>query len=388
MLLYKEISPKHIVFCLIWLLLCFAAVVPYYEQLNKVALYVLIPLVFVLTFICVTPKIPNRYFTGLSVLYGWVCFTAFFAYNAEVAQVELHQVLGCVLLCYILASWAKYPKAIPWIYSIYIFLFSGAVYYAYNGILEGGLDLIGRVRVGDDILNANKLAYYTFYLTFVFFILGEIPLHGLLQKVFRVLYWSCFPIIIGIAIATGSIQVPILIIPFAVSLLCIRYWGTKESHKIWQRILLIVILAGAFIYIVPKIMELIEASTLGSRIAAGGSTEERLTLLKEAWALGLEYPLVGVGPGNFRLFSSPALFSHNTYVELFANTGFIGMLIYLILTTSFCIKCWRDKEWYFLLFGLFYIAYQFFYVFYADLWLMGFWIIVITHEDTAHTYRT
>ena len=388
MLIDKEILPKHIVFSLIWLMLCFTAVVPYYEQLNKVALYVLIPFSSVLTFISVSPKIPNKYFIGFGILYAWVCLSALFAFDAEVAKVELHQILGCFIFSYIIASWAKYPKAALWLYSIYIFLFLGAIYYAHTTILEGSLDSIGRVRVGDETLNANKLAYYTFYLTFALFVMGEIPLPALLHKIFRVLYWLCFPIIIGIAIATGSIQVPVLIIPFAGLLLCIRYWGTKENHKTWHRILLILILVAAFIYIVPKIVELLSESTLGSRIESGGSTEERLTLLKEAWATGLEHPLWGVGPGNFRLFSSPTLFSHNTFVELFANTGFMGMLIYIILATSFSIKCWRDREWHFLLFGLFYIAYQFFYVFYTDLWLMGFWILAMTHEDTTHTYRS
>ena len=49
---------------------------------------------------------------------------------------------------------------------------------------------------------------------------------------------------------------------------------------------------------------------------------------------------------------------------------------------------YRDKEYlYFAVFGIFFIIDQIFYVFYADLYLISFFILVATHSETYHQKR-
>ena len=103
-------------FGLTLVLLCYVFFTPYYEQLNTTSLYILCPFMCVLAFVQKPRLWPNRYFKWLIILYLWVAFTAVGAYDSEPAIRELHQILGCVLLTYIIAQWGQYQKAIPWLY--------------------------------------------------------------------------------------------------------------------------------------------------------------------------------------------------------------------------------------------------------------------------------
>lgn len=391
--LAKIVTPRMWAFALTWVLLCFTVFMAYYEQYNVISLYVFYPLMTVIAFIQKPKIFPNNYFKWLIILYIWVSFTTVGAYDTNVALRELHQILGCILATYIFAQWAQYRKAIPWLYAVFIVLFIGAVHYARTSILEGNYDLIGKERVSDDLLNANTIAYFTFYLTFVIFILGDIIHTPLLRTLFRAGYFLTFPIIYWVAMATASVQVGAIIAPFSVVLLFFRYWGTKEEHKLWLRFLLVLSLIAVVYKLAPILMTEIMDSRLGARLDTGGTSANRLQLVRESFSVGLHHPLIGVGPGNFRLFSFEQVFSHNTYLELFANTGFIGMLIFIGLTFSFCWtqwKRWREKRqliyFIFLVFGIFFIGYQFFYVFYTDLRLMAFWMLVVTHSETYYSH--
>ena len=51
--------------------------------------------------------------------------------------------------------------------------------------------------------------------------------------------------------------------------------------------------------------------------------------------VGLEHPLTGVGPGNFVLFNPYMAFSHCTYTEQFACSGFPGLILYVMLVLGF-----------------------------------------------------
>ena len=136
------ISQRRILFGICWIILSIASIVPYYEQLNRICLYVLLPLAFLLSFIQ-SPRLKfNKYFFGLILLYTWISFTALFAYDTEVAIKELHKILGCIMITYIISNWAQRSKAIPWLYGVYVLLFLGAIYYAVTSILMGDFSVI------------------------------------------------------------------------------------------------------------------------------------------------------------------------------------------------------------------------------------------------------
>lgn len=63
----------------------------------------------------------------------------------------------------------------------------------------------------------------------------------------------------------------------------------------------------------------------------GNSFSQRKWLRQEAWRLFKLNPIVGVGIGQFRFYAATYgvdLYAHNNFLEILANTGLIGFIIY------------------------------------------------------------
>lgn len=384
-----KIDVKNILFYVTVILLWFTAFAHYQsESMNHLALYAVTPCIVVITLLQRFSFRVGRWFGVLMILYIWVGLMSIFAFNKEVAATEMHQILGCILFSFIVASLAQDLKHVPWLYSLYIILFGCAIWYAKREILP--YVTWGEERVMDEMLNANTLAYYTFFYTFITFLLGEIIQSTSWKNVFRIVFFTSIPVVYWVAIATASRQVLLICAPLVVIMLVYRYLINKDTPK-WQKIIAIFAIIAMFSYALPRAIQIYQESRLSERNEMTIQEDERVILFREAIQVGCEHPLSGVGPGNFRLFSSPQLFSHCTYTELFANTGIIGALIYIIMVGAFCWiswKRWRQTKdavhFSFLLFGCFYAIYQFFYVWYINNWLISFFILVCTHSDVYY----
>src|SRR5262245_5917923 len=64
---------------------------------------------------------------------------------------------------------------------------------------------------------------------------------------------------------------------------------------------------------------------------SSGSAQERVALLDRGLDLILRHPIVGLGMGNFHIYSIHEKVAHNGYVETAAELGVIGLLAYLII---------------------------------------------------------
>jgi len=70
------------------------------------------------------------------------------------------------------------------------------------------------------------------------------------------------------------------------------------------------------------------------------TAQSRIELWGTAWEISKDYPIFGVGPGNFAhnlKFYSPSqgrLGAHNSYLQALAETGFIGLALYVTLFIS------------------------------------------------------
>ncbi len=75
-------------------------------------------------------------------------------------------------------------------------------------------------------------------------------------------------------------------------------------------------------------------------IAAAGSSEARLKLLKDSITITLHHPLFGVGPGNFPVEQNNLAVArgedgmwhlpHNTYTQISSEMGFPGLILYIV----------------------------------------------------------
>ena len=117
---------------------------------------------------------------------------------------------------------------------------------------------------------------------------------------------------------------------------------------------------------------------------AGDERKEKLSL---AIKLGFDNPLFGVGAGNFATRSIHG-FSHNSFGEIFANNGVMALFVYLtiyyrfIKEILFAFKNETINRFNIALFVSFLISwfcYEFFYVFYLDQEMFGFFFLVISH---------
>lgn len=367
----------------------YASVVSLTTELNSIALYVAIPIAFILSLLASGKVIINSFIKLYIYLCLWLLFTSLLATDTTVAFREMRQVLGALMLSYIVSVGASDDKMRPWMYIAFITLYISAIYYASTNILYVGWDISGQDRLSDDVLNANKLAYYTFYATIAFYILAELTTNKkLLNKAFKVLFLAIIPVSFWIALITASRQVMIIQVPTIVILGYIRYFRSKSAFKV---IIPLVIVIGVVSLAASRVAGIYNNSYLAERNEISFAEESRPKLMAEAIQVGLEHPLVGVGPGNFMYYSFNKHYSHCSYTELFANTGFLGFLLYAFLLLKLLTVNYRryrkTKDLHYLTyvtFALIYIIYNLFYVFYKDMWLTAFFMLVASDSESYY----
>lgn len=357
------------------------------DSLNSIALYVALPIAFVLSFLFSKSLFPNKYQCLLYLLFIWEAISLLWAYYPDLTRRELRSILGVIMLSYIVSIQAARPKMIVWLYLMYLLLYLGAWNYASSNMLIV-TDFSSAERMNDEKLNANTMAYYTFYVTYALFILDEIVKSNFWKKVFRYLFLLMIPLSFLVAFTTASRQVLIIQIPLFVLLLWLRYiqGGTKTKKYLFLLVTTVVL-----VVFIPKVLSIYKDSFLAERASVKVSDDARSVLVKEAIEVGLNHFPLGVGAGNYIMFSQSHHFSHNSFTELFANTGIIGLLIYTVLLFTFLNRQWerfrktRDRMFLlFLVFGLMFLLDQVFYVFYIDLWLISFFILVSTNSESYY----
>lgn len=122
--------------------------------------------------------------------------------------------------------------------------------------------------------------------------------------------------------------------------------------KHWQAAAALVLLASSAL-LFPSIQHRLATIT---HPQTDPSLTERWQLATSALRLGIEHPILGVGYGRGRLKESlrprlqgtalkdrPIWHTHNVYVELFAETGTIGLLTFLWLIGQTLLRLWRSS---------------------------------------------
>lgn len=381
---------KKEILCII--LLYFAASVSLIDSLNPLALYGAIPLSFLISLSVGNSLKTNNYLKRLLVLILWVAATYFSAVYVEEANNQMKNLLGVFVLSMTIANLSSDKRCVPWLYGVFIILLIQALVYANSHIMIEGFDT-ATDRLNDEKLNANTVAYYTFFVTFAIYELGNSFLikNRVIANIFRLLFLAMYGVSFTVAILTGSRQVLIIQIPLLALLTFIRY---IEGASLKRKLLFVLIAAVACVASIDPITKSYDNSYLKVRSETKVKDDVRALLLQDAIKVGCQHPIMGVGPGNYVRYSFNRHFSHCTYTELFANTGVIGTLIYVSLLLMFITSQWkrfwkyRDKTYLvFLVCGLIYLFDNFFYVFYVDLWLIGFFILLASHSETYFNYK-
>ncbi len=384
MISYKSSFQSFIIIACVW----FAAFASLYsDALNSVALYVALPIAFIISFIRNGCRFTtNKYMKILVMLYAWCLLACVWATYMDIALRQMRQILGLFIIAYIFAVNAKDKKLIPWLYGSYIVLFASAWLYAKNNILMDVGD--EHFRLNDEKLNANTMAYYLFYVTFLIYVLGEIITKPFIKQIWYWVFWLMLPLSFVTALLTASRQILLIQVPLISYLLYLRYLKGKAYGR---KLLFIVIAVLMSLYYAPSIIEHYNNSYLAERNEKSIEDDGRKKLLYDAIKVGAEYFPLGVGPGNYVVHSFNRHFSHNTYTELWANVGIVGLVLYCWLIWLFVKTQWyRYKRFYddnylsFLIFGVIFAFDSIFYVFYNGVWLMPFFILIGTHSEAYY----
>ncbi len=117
------------------------------------------------------------------------------------------------------------------------------------------------------------------------------------------------------------------------------------AAKQWKSLLVVLLIVGAGVVMLPALRQRV-ATVI--KPESDPSLSDRMRLARDAFELGLDHPILGVGYGRGRLKAglgnqyagtasegSPVWHTHNVYIELFAETGLLGMgaFIWLVLST-------------------------------------------------------
>jgi probable O-glycosylation ligase (exosortase A-associated) len=105
-------------------------------------------------------------------------------------------------------------------------------------------------------------------------------------------------------------------------------WKAGRHERAWT-VLGALVLAGVFLLVMPNGYSERVTTIFATSEDKTGSADERRELLKRAAWVALHHPLIGVGMGNFHIYSIHEKVAHNAYLEIAAELGGLGLLAYL-----------------------------------------------------------
>ena len=135
------------------------------------------------------------------------------------------------------------------------------------------------------------------------------------------------PVAILLVLQSGSRGAMLALFVGVLVLLCVR--------RIDQRVFWSIVLVGlvGLAALVTRVGQL-AASTFSRRfirlLLVEGYTSNRIELIKDAVAAGIESPVGGLGLAGFAQLDSFGTYPHNMFVEAFAEGGLLGLVLLLI----------------------------------------------------------
>ncbi len=142
----------------------------------------------------------------------------------------------------------------------------------------------------------------------------------------RVFYLVCLVALVGGVIVTFSRAGFLGLAALSVVLLWKLGRGRQATALVWGTLAL-----GVFVMVAPGSY----TDRLATIVSIGqdetGSAEMRRDLLERAATVAFYHPVIGVGMGNYHVYSLHEQVAHNSYLEIAAELGWLGLLAYLAL---------------------------------------------------------
>ena len=140
------------------------------------------------------------------------------------------------------------------------------------------------------------------------------------------------------------------LIGLAAGLLCFLFTIKKKRMAIITAAVILVFIIMGYFVLFPKSAVGEEWAFRIGRIK-GRAADVRIELAQEAINMMKSNPFLGVGIGNFEVLGSKygddttfGMISHNVYLEVGAETGIFGLLVYLLILIIFIFNLWQARQ--------------------------------------------
>jgi O-antigen ligase len=149
----------------------------------------------------------------------------------------------------------------------------------------------------------------------------------------RKLFWGSSLVFMAYAVVATYSRSGLLAMVVTV-IICIWEFGIRGKRT---TVLVSAALAGVValgvVMATPHYLVRVESLFLGNIEGSGdrNSLAARKELLKQSLTIMTHHPLFGIGPGNFPSYTETWLVVHNTYAELGAETGVLGVFLFVLM---------------------------------------------------------
>lgn len=110
---------------------------------------------------------------------------------------------------------------------------------------------------------------------------------------------------------------------------CVLLWKLGRGKRMTM-VLVSLLLVGVFAAAMPGGYSERLFTILNPANDPTNSAQERQVLLGRAIEVAFHHPFIGIGIGNFNEYSSNGKVAHNSYIEIAAELGWSGLVIYMI----------------------------------------------------------
>ena len=328
------------------------------------------------------------------IFFLWTCFCSVLAANSDAAIKTQGKMLVVFFLMYIVYDFAK--KSINHVFIIYIIYIALIPLLTYGVIKDDGIGALVNARQislrskADEewVLDPNSLGYFVFFgINFAFIIFTFVKKTLTNKIVLGLLIVLSFFLVLYSA-SRGAFVIFTALVLLSVGVIAL---GKKLDQKGYLVVyfIFVAIIASASIGLIQS---LIQDSALEQRLQQDNEESTRSSHITEAFNVGLDNPILGVGGGNYayvpRSFEQGS-FSHCSYTESFANYGIFGLALLIFLYFKYfqlLRKCFKNKAiqekevlYYLGIFLVCFVVYNWFYVTYLTIEFMGAYIAAYVH---------
>jgi O-antigen ligase len=124
--------------------------------------------------------------------------------------------------------------------------------------------------------------------------------------------------------------------------------STLTRVRLWARIAIFLLFAGAAFILVPGLQEQRSFQRLGTTTTelTEGDLNNRTNNWQEGLAVFAEHPFIGVGSGMYPTVNSWGKAAHNTFLSILVEAGLIGFGLFGILMIMTALSAWRlSSRW-------------------------------------------